>query len=297
MNIQVMCRALLLRPLVLALLLICVYGLLAVGVRATYPAPVPQATPTPVPADKAANAEAKDVEPKKKEADARTIPWSDYQTALEKERGLLAAQVDRQERWLLGIGAFLVGLIAFLFGQTRRDVVAQMREDVTQRINAQVEREIELAVRTQLAEKVKASVAAQIESHFKQQPIRWLGLQRDAQVNWVCERLAEMGFSDVKHGADFSLSGARIAIVSYARKPVTDKAGKPDTEADEKQLAYLTKIATAVRAENPELPLIIACPAGHLTNKEEIPVLQGLIYVAANFDSTVLTQVLTLIHR
>ena len=88
MMIQVMRRALLLRPLVLALLLVSLYGGLAVGVRAIYPAPVPQATPTPVPTGEAANVAAKEVEPKKKAEDVPTItttnPWTDYQTAHEK---------------------------------------------------------------------------------------------------------------------------------------------------------------------------------------------------------------------
>ncbi|MBL8188516.1 MAG: hypothetical protein JNK38_10940 [Acidobacteria bacterium] len=314
MTIQTIRRFFILRPIWLGLLVLLLYSVTSLSVRAFFPPTTVLQTPTPVPTATAEASQADTIvqqEAKKKKENEQDIPWGDYHEALKTERELLAAQVDRQERWLLGVGAFLAGLIVFLFGQTRRDVVAQLREDVRERIREDVERElaaartrvredVEREVKSQFAAEIRKTVGDYVESHHKTQPIRWVA-QEDSDIALeVMEALQTLKFTNVRRVAPdrlTELAGARVVIFSYGK---IVKTGLTEEEqiGNKSALEQLRQLAVWISNQPVPIPLVIYNESNRaLDDKVEKPVLREVVYVPANFASTIITQTLTLLHR
>lgn len=318
MTIQVIRRFFLLRPLRLSVLVLALYVGLAWGAR-WYCSPPPVSSGQ---TNNIAKVQTDGESVKKTEAiDAKVesaIPWHDYHEALKTERELLAQQVDRQERLLLGVGAFLVGLVIFLFGQTRRDVVAQLRDDTRERIRDEIERELADArarvredvgreVKLQFAGEVKKTVGDYIEAHYKTQPIRWVTAEESDTQREVMEALQTLKFTNVQRVNPDNLealAGARLIIFSYGKvvpAPAPD-GNMHDLTDDEKirnerALAELIDVARWVRRQPVPTPLVIHNKSNNALQKEETDALQGTVSVPANFSSTVITHTLTLLHR
>jgi hypothetical protein len=299
-KLQTIRRFFLMRPFWLSLLALALYGGLAMGSRAYFPPPTPQligAASAQGSGEEAKKAEAKD------EKDERPIPWSSYHEALKTERELLAQHVDRQERWLLGVGAVLIGLIVFLFGQTRRDVVAQLREDIRERTRDEVEREVKL----QFAAEIKKTIGDYIEAHYKTQPIRWVAAEDSDTAREVMQALQKLKFNNVQRvepGKLEGLAGARLVIFSYGKiMPAKGADGKTHDLTDKEKtinkqaLAELRDIAAWARNQPVPTPLVIHSESNNALQKEEKVALQGTVNVPANFPSTVITHTLTLLHR
>src|SRR5262245_30772284 len=98
--------------------------------------------------------------------EGKVVSWKDYQDVLKAEREELQKQArenfDRmeklQDRVFYGVvllGGIILGLIGFLFGQTRKDVKAQLTDEISKSVRSQIEHEVLSKVKAQIEEQIK----------------------------------------------------------------------------------------------------------------------------------------------
>lgn len=270
-----------------------------------------EAAPKPQPA-----VEAKTERPVVEEG--KVVSWKDYQDVLKAEREELQKQArenfDRmekmQDRVFYGVvllGGIILGVIGFLFGQTRKDVKAQLTDEISKSVRSQIEQEVLSKVKAQIEEQVKQleemnremsavqagyqkldSELKQIQS-YKDRLILWFFSGETNTAEREIAALKNAGFENVrpqilKIGEHFELGNPDLVILSY-----------DESEEGERRLKV---IASLMKKNTPDVWLMIHSSSNNAIKKEKEGITLGdLWYVPANFPATVVTNAIALIRK
>jgi hypothetical protein len=250
--------------------------------------------------------------------EGKMVPWKDYQDVLRTEREELQKQAkedfDRMERLqdrvfygVVLLGGIILGLIGFLFGQTRKDVKAQLTDEIGKSVRSQIEQGVLSKVKAQIEEQLKQleemnremtavqagyqkldSELKQIQS-YKDRLILWFFSGETNTAEREIAALKNAGFENVrpqmlKVGEHFELGNPDLVIFSY-----------DESEEGERRLKV---IASLMKKNTPDGWLMIHSSSNNAIKKEKEGVILGdLWYVPANFPATIVTNAMALIRK